>query len=301
MTVIIDGIDYNYDKSIVDVMSFAKDSSNFESIDSAKKQSDADSKNRNVSEIFKFYWSKLKEYSSVDLEDYYKINAFQQNFFKIYSAYVLDAKGKDLFNKIYYWSPDYILLESIPQIIPDKDEIELKLKIKEGGKDELTKELGRYKTFGGHTVTLSPTLFVTGLVNQKIYTDSTIVMTSDTTDVKELRAFIEDKNLEVGFGGNVEIGFRTWPSIRPTINIGMFVPFNEDITPYLAIGPGLSLVLRDVKLSLSGGFTGGFVNSINPKYEGKDLSKYPDYGTDLYKKKLKGSWHVAFGISFNVN
>ncbi|SDM20972.1 patatin-like phospholipase family protein [Kriegella aquimaris] len=67
--------------------------------------------------------------------------------------------------------------------------------------------------------------------------------------------------------------------VIPTLNLGFFVPFEEDITPYLAFGPGLTFTGDKVKFSFGGGIAYGSVNSIAERFVDVDVTSVTDVTT----------------------
>jgi opacity protein-like surface antigen len=102
---------------------------------------------------------------------------------------------------------------------------------------------------------------------------------------------------------NGEVFFRTGCAIQPTINLGFYIPIGqEDIKPYLAIGPGFSVGSNNVKLSFNGGLTLGQETVIKDRYKNVDLNTIEGY-TDANATTLvwKNSWYVGFGVSYNLS
>ena len=158
-------------------------------------------------------------------------------------------------------------------------------------------KLGNYRTTGGLGISVGNQIFVTGLKNNPVYTDSVLI---DTTN--QLRAFMDDQNqTSIGIGVNAELYWRTGSWFEPTLNLGFFVPFEEDITPFIGLAPGFRIGNGNVKFSGSFGLALGSVNEIKPEYRDTDLTRFGGLTNDkLAHKVWKSSWVVGFGISFNL-
>lgn len=297
----VNGEDYSYTKDLSDLLKIVniseRNSANGEiyTEDDEEKVSD-DTINLYLKPIVE----RLDKVSFVNINDYIVFKSFVDTITKVSYDIKLSLEAQSNLSKLINWKPNYISLTPIANLGPDSDEVEISLTTSERNKKQIY-PIGKYKTYGGSVTQVSTSIFVTNLVNNKIYTDSLSVPLNDSTNHNELRAMIKDRDIAVGLGLNIETSFRTGCAIRPTINAGMFVPFEEDITPYISFGVGGAIVLKDIKFSLSGGLAGGFVNEINTKYLDKDLSKYPNYAEDLYDKVPKLGWQVSFGVSFNLN
>ena len=299
MVVTINGVDYSYEKDIRDLLDMSKVTptdndtpATFESTNDNKVKDDY------------FYKYLKRAYNSINKNEYLNINDLNQlNAYKIqlkeytenYSD-TLSPEAQYELGKILYWSPEFISLTPIALEVPENDEIEISLKIENAGKATKEYHLGSYKTKGGMGFNLGGLFYITGLANNDVYTESYVVDSTTT----ELRAYIDSTNkVSVGIGFNAEFNFRTGTLIRPTINVGFFVPLGTELTPNLAIGPGFSLGNKKVKFSLNGGLAFGQINSVAERYKDKDVSNVTDL-TSLTKKVWKPSWYVGIGVSFNV-
>lgn len=303
----IDGLDYTYSKDLIDLLGMMRkvDSSKVTaSRNSTTEGCNLDTSLREKDEI-KIYLTEVYQHLDtiryVNIDDYMEYLKYLDTLNKVCNVIKLSDSEYAVLKNIHKWRPEYIQLKPNRNNVPNKDEIILSLVIKEEGRDEIPYPIGRYKTIGGSVTSLSTSLFITNLVNNKIYIDSIGIQVNDTLSTNELRAFMENDIYSIGIGLNVETAFHTGFWLRPSFNVGMFVPFDEDVTPYLALGVGGAIVLPRIKLSMSIGGAGGFVNKINSKYKDKDLSKYPNYAEDLYDKEPKLGWQVSFGVSFSIN
>ncbi|MCY1719131.1 hypothetical protein OU798_02175 [Prolixibacteraceae bacterium Z1-6] len=306
ISVSIEGEDYTYSKDISDILQMlgSMDSSQTDTVDqvsSGESKTDQSTRNKDYLETV---LNTFSNYKYLNINDYMALSVFKDSLQLLFSKVKMKDNERILLSNVVNWIPQYISLTPIALTVPDKDEISIKMEIEHKNGQEyksLTRDLGPYKTKGGHATHLSSAFVVTGLVNNKVYTDSSEVQISDTISINELHAFIKDDKVSIGVGVNLETSFRTGRYFRPTVNVGVFVPFEQDITPFLSLGGGGALVLKDVKFSLSGGLAGGFVNRINKKYVDRDLSNITNYAEDLSEKVPKISWQISFGVSWKIN
>ncbi len=301
----ISGSDYSYSKDIGDLFNLVNNiqvDSTVNNINATPGEGEIEKEAEEdlINDYFQTVVDHIYKEKYVNINDYLEFKNYVDTLTKACINIPLSTDAATNLYLIQSWKPEFISLTPVSKLVPDKDEVEFTLTLKENNKEQIY-PIGNYKTIGGSVTTLSTSIFITNLVNNKIYTDSLSVVVNDSLNRKELRAFMKDKKTAVGMGLNIETSFRTGCAIRPIINVGMFVPFEEDITPYLAIGIGGALVLKKIKISLAGGFAGGFINEVNSKYKDKDLSKYPNYAEDLYDKTPKGGWQINFGVSFNID
>lgn len=207
----------------------------------------------------------------------------------------LSAEEQKYYSKIQSWIPKGLMITPYAKKIPDFDEISISIETKK--KDEETNrihEIGDFRTTGGLSFNVGSNLNFTGLKINEVYTE-----TVEIDGTEELRAKIEDNNqLSLGIGLNAEVGFRTGGILEPTFNLGFFIPFEEEISPYLGLGPGISLKTGKVRLAFSGGIAFGKVNDITERYKDTDLTGLNLANTDLTSNVWDTSWFVGIGINF---
>ena len=299
MIISLNGVDYQYEKDIRDLwdMNFGKPKDD-DSTASKEAKGRKTVEDDYLLAYLKLAYTAISKNEYLNINDLYKVNAYKKQL-KEYTDNLKDAINPEVhveLGKILYWSPEFISLTPIAVEVPDNDEVQISLKIAKEG--EILKEyaIGTYKTKGGMGFNIGSLLYVTGLSNNDIYTES-VEIDSTTT---ELRARMDSTNkVSVGIGFNAEFSFRTGSLVRPTINVGFFVPLGQELVPYLAIGPGLTIGNKKVKFSLNGGFAFGQENTIAERYRDADVSNVTDI-TSITKKVWKPSWYVGIGISFNI-
>lgn len=305
VSVNIDGTDYQYSKDILDLMTMIPDSNIMKmigEIESEGRGSEPELKSQNYM-LLDAMLSEISKKKYMNINDYMRFQSTTDSLYAALLKETLSYDEKILLSKIKSWSPQYLSLTPISNLVPDKDEVSINLKIKERNNDEVvetTTKLGEYKTAGGAVQNISSALFITGLVNNNIYTDSVVVEGSNDT-ITELHAFIKNETESVGVGVNYEYSFRTGTVFRPVLSAGFIVPLSEPTSLSLALGGGLTLAFEKAKFSFLGGVASGRVNKINSKYTGKDLSKIQNYSEDLTDKEFKSSWYLGFGLSFSLN
>lgn len=303
ISVNINGKNYSYTKDINDLLALVnernKGDGNSENIVPTKLDSE-DSVRIEIDPVYSYLnriYSAFGNYKYLNIDDYKRIIRFQNELTTELSKLksISDA-SLILSDSILSWAPEHICLTPISKLIPDNDELEVSISYKKG-EETISEKVGEYKVIGGHVPAISGAVFLTGLYSELVYTDSVAVDSSHN----ELRALTRyNSQSTVGFGVKLETAFRTGSIFRPTIHVGFFIPFEQNITPYLALGGGFSITSKKVVYSISGGLAGGFVNRLNPDYDGKDLSGYSNYVEKLTIKEPKLSWQIALGVSFNI-
>lgn len=303
--VTVAGITYAYDSDISDL--YNKDEDDPKETNETDKLLQNEGANAELvgtekDDRLKIYFQQVldswKSVSYLSKTDIVVLENYRDSLRKLVGLKVLSKEEADLYFSILEWQPKYVSLTPIALAVPSADEVEISVKLTEKGQSEENYSLGQYKVRGGFGVSVNTNLFFTGLRNNKVYVDSVAV--SDT--LNEFHAMIENKNqMSLGVGLNGELSFRTGCSLRPTLNVGFFVPFEEDLTPYVALGPGLSLGNKDVKLSISGGVAFGKVNAIAEQYADRDLSGMTDLmNADLTSKVWSKSWQFNIGLSYQL-
>jgi opacity protein-like surface antigen len=133
---------------------------------------------------------------------------------------------------------------------------------------------------------------VTGLKNHEAYTD--------TSGGKKFARLDKTGKSSVGLGLNVETLYRTGSSFCPTFNVGFFVPFDEDLTPFLVFGPGINIGSKNVSLGITGGAALGKINAISGQFKDRDLTGLDLTNEQLTQKVWKWGWQVGIGLRFNI-
>jgi opacity protein-like surface antigen len=198
--------------------------------------------------------------------------------------------------------PEFVSIVDIPLSANDVDEIAIKLTLKKKGENAGTEyTIGRYDVAGGISASYGAALYVTNLKNNDVYTDSVqTVSAMDTTN--QYHAFLaNDNKMSIGIGANVDFEFRTGTMFRPVICMGFFVPFEEELTPFVAPGLGFALVTSKAKFTLTGGPAFAKVNAIADRYLGKDLSGLDLSNESLTVKTWQTGWQISVGFSFNLS
>lgn len=212
---------------------------------------------------------------------------------------LLDEEAFGYLFEIMNFQPAYVNLTPFPPTVPNADEVTVESVLKfDSSSPEEKYTTGVFRTSGSLAVHVGSSLFVTGLKNNNVYTQTVSIGGQD-----ELRAKIdEDDQMSVGIGVNSEITYRTGSMLRPSFNLAFFVPFAEEITPFVGLGPGIAFVDKNVSLNLSGGFAFGKINSIAEQYRDRNLSAITDLtNTSLVQKVWKKDWYFSIGIGFNIN
>lgn len=305
----INGSDYSYNKGLSDVYAQLKEANS--NMASGGGSNNATSKlekgqrlsQRLIDDYLKESKKTLVAITSLNINDLYLVENYKTQLIESIGSDSLSQDELKILSEILFWRPKYVSLTSIPLMTDDTDQAELSLSLKTKGTNDETKyDLGSYDVSGGLDFEVNSTLFITNLVNREIYTDSVSVQLTDSTSANQLRAFMdEQKKITLGIGMNAEVSFRTGCMIRPTVSLGFFVPFDEEVTPNVAMGAGLSLNTGKVKLSVSGGPAFGSVNSIKSRYQNVDLGKYTGLTNEsLTEKNWEVGWQIGIGLSYNI-
>ena len=303
--------DYTYNKGLIDVRSqVLTDDEDSSGLDDEEPVSGAEGeepiiKDETTQDPFEAYlknvydnWKKIKYLNFNDLEQVENYKESLTDSIKNIKKELTPAQ-QDYYSKILAWYPDYVSITDIPLSSVDADEVEFKLKIKnENESTETAYDLRTYRIVGGLSFNISSTLFLTGLVSGSVYADSV-----EIEGVNQLRAKIDDtsKKFTTGIGVNTEITYRSGWMVNPTASIGFFVPFDEDITPNIALGGGLSVITKRVRLSLTGGLAIGQVNAIEDRYVDRNLADFPNLiNENLSTKRWDNSWQFGIGLSYKL-
>ncbi|HLF64185.1 MAG TPA: hypothetical protein VI603_10545 [Saprospiraceae bacterium] len=309
ITVSLNGQDYTYEFSTQDLIDNRK-SDGIVGDDNESHRGGVDEElTEGLTHALEVYLSNIKHvldsYKVLNIEDYFKIQAYQRAVYEIVTHDSVDvatlALVRESVDTILYWSPKYVSLTPIAHAIPNADEVKVTVTVGYHNESDEEFDIGTYRTWGGINFSLGSSLYVTGLTNNDVYVDS-VTIDGDPSS-SELRATLDSTNTSsVGIGLNSEIYFRTGELVVPTLNLGFFVPFEEDISPYAALGLGMSFMDKNVKFNLSGGVALGKINTIVDRYKDRDLSGYSDLiNEDLVQKAWDQSWYISFGVSYNLN
>jgi len=296
ITVDITGSEYSYNYSIKDILGQlkAKDVGTASDADAtAEGLADNDAFTNDLEDVL----ARFKSYTYLNLNDLYKIEEYKKKLYLFYESH-FESFNKvqiDTFSEIMHWYPPYLSITPISLTVPDKDEVEIKVTITNKGETTPSQtKVGNFKTTGGIGFNLGGMFYITNLKNNSIYTKP-----SETAD--RVRAFMNsDNQSSVGLGLNSEIYFRTGYLLRPTLNVGFFIPFDEDLTPFGALGPGISLASKRVKLSFSWGLAVGKVNSIKEEYKDQEIDPAGLTNDQLAEKVWKFGNYFGFGLTYNL-
>ncbi|REG90585.1 hypothetical protein [Algoriphagus antarcticus] len=301
----VNGINYTYNAGITYLFdgTFALDSE--EEIKKTAKttalsKTEQETKNKINQDYFALVLEDLKKINELTIEDYQTLQQYQSILLDSAKRKRLDVISLNMVSQIVSFTPNYLNITSFPLTIPNSDEVEISTEVKYKGGLPNSVSSGTFKTTGALSVNVGSAIYFTGLKNNDIYTEPLKV----DNQPDELRAVIdEDDQLSVGVGINSEITYRTGSIFRPSVSIGFFIPFEEQITPFFAIGPGISIIDSKVSLSLSYGFAFGKINSIKEKYRDIDLTNLGSSlsNTDLIQGVWSRSWYLGIGVGFNMN
>lgn len=310
ISVNIAGANYTFSNDISDLINEVKNGSVPGTTEDTTKNGAKDAvegefdndRQKNIPHTYQDYLSKAKSLLSetlyLNLNDFLKLQAYKAQLIKAFEDTItkLDAKSISLYNDILAIYPEYIALTPIAIPIPDKDEATIALSFAEktaAGDKNFEQTFGPYRTKGGISTSMGSSLFLTNLVDNSIVTD--------TIDNKLMATINEDSTKSVGVGVSYEVAFRTGTFFRPVAYLGFFVPFEKEISPFLALGVAGEVAFNKVKFNVGVGLATGFVNAINSKYAGKDLNQFPNYVEDIYVSKLNFGWQFKLGLSYNLN
>lgn len=286
------GKDYVYEKSILDMSKQIKEKTDKDVI---KATGESTSElNNNLKDVLKTF----SGYESLNLEELNVLEQYKAKLLAFYNKKFSEFSGENIetLSSILNWYPQYLLLTDIARSIPDKDQVGINIKIKNKRETSINSiPVGDLKTTGGIGFNLGGMLYVTNLKNNDVYTKP-----SESTG--KVRAYMDsDDRTSVGVGMNGEIYFRTGYLLRPSINVGFFVPFDEDITPFAAIGPGISIASGNLKFSFSWGLSMGKINAIKKEYDNVEFDATGISNDSLSKKKWTFGNYFGIGLSFNIS
>ncbi|WP_130733698.1 hypothetical protein [Flavobacterium sp. J27] len=292
----ITGADFSYTYSIKDILAQLKtrvedNQENTEATDD--KKIEVSKLNNDLTVIL----DKFETYNYLNLNDLYKIEEYKKILYDFYKLNFKSFTDEEItiLSKIINWYPEYLSITPIAITVPENDEVEINVTIKNRNEDmPYQSKVGHFKTTGGIGFNLGGMFYITNLKNNSVYTKA-----SETSG--NVRAFMNSKNQSsVGIGLNSEIYFRTGYLLRPTLNMGFFLPFDEDLTPFGAIGPGVSIASKKVKFSLSWGLAVGKVNVIKEQYDNVEFDPTDLTNDQLEEKVWKFGNYFGFGLTYNL-
>ncbi len=294
----VNGIDYHYDQSLGSLLEKVNDSAKEikkgVGDSGAAVRTDRDDSLKIVENNLQWVNEYLMGYSSLNIKSISLLNEYKSKLAKFFEKHfnLFNKESIDLLNKILTWYPGWVSLTPTALTVPDNDEIEIELRIKEKQLPEEKYNLGSYRVKNGASVIAVPkgSLFFTNLKNREAYIDST-----------DHKVKLDSKNnLSIGIGASGIVSFRTGSALTPTFSLGFFVPLDEEISPFGQIGPGLNYGTRKVGLNFSAGLAFGKVNDIKPQYKGIDMRTIinPDIN-GITRKVFKLGWVVSLGLEFN--
>lgn len=291
----ITGSDFSYDYSIKDILAQLKTKIK-ENSENGEAASTDEQETRFKNDLTLIRDS-LKKYKYLNLKDLYKIEEYKKKLYNFYQANFKSFSNDEIstLSEIMNWYPAYLEITPIAATIPENDETEIIVTIKSRSEDAPNQtKVGHFKTTGGIGFNLGGMFYITNLKNNSVYTKA-----SETSG--KVQAFMDSENqTSVGVGLNSEIYFRTGYLVRPTINMGFFIPFDEDLTPFGAIGPGISIASKKVKFSFSWGLSVGKVNAIKEQYKNIEFDAANLTNEQLQEKVWKFANYFGFGLSYNL-
>lgn len=298
----IEGLNYEYNQDLGDIRSQLLSPTDTSVSDGEKAEATSTEVVENErKEYLEKVLEKLTEVDHLNLNDLLVLKEFKEQLQEtiLQNNIKLTTNQSGIYSAILSWNPKWLSLTPIAlSTAKDFDELVVKASIQ--GKNEnnsKTNVIGRFKGKGGFSVDVGSMIYFTRLKNNKVYTDSVDVENGSN----ELRARINEKNqTSIGLGLNSEFAFRTG-TLRPTLNVGFFVPFDEELSPFIAAGPGVSISSGNVKFSLSGGIAFGKINAIAEQYDGVDLSTVSNLTNESISEKVwETDWYIGLGARFNI-
>jgi hypothetical protein len=264
--------------------------------DSTKKDNSDTDLCRYLDEVYEI----LSKYEFMNLNDLFVVEEYKINLLKYYNSNKNNLFGdnaKIKLHKIISWYPENLSLTPKSEYVTNKDEVNISYTIKNKKGNSETKNIGTFKTFGDVSVDYGAAFYLTDLRNNNVYTKTT----TNGNNVNETKAILANSNNQsIGFGLNIDLSYRTGFHFRPTYNFGFFVPIEEEVSPFIATGPGIGFYSNNYKINLSWGLALGKVNSIKEEYKDVNLDGLNLTNTDLTEKVLKTGHYYSLSISFNV-
>lgn len=231
----------------------------------------------------------LDPLNSINVNDLKRLQSFKSKLKNIYEGLDdnnLTTEQKSIISKILSVSPTWLNLTPIPPAVSNADVATIKVTVKNKNEEPKTTEVGKYRTIGGLGYDIGGAVYITGLTNERVFVRNNIA------------GITNSNSFSGGLGINNEISFKTGALIRPTLNVGAFVPLDEDITPYLAFGAGVVFQGERVKISFNAGSALGLVNTIKEEFRNIELDNTSVQ--DVSERKWRDSWYMSIGIRANI-
>ncbi|MCQ4142268.1 hypothetical protein [Chryseobacterium sp. EO14] len=302
ISVEIPGSDYTYTKSFSDIFSQVKPIKTNDITPSAETakattKPGSDSLTNKLNKVLRVL-DEGYEYKFLNLNDLYVIEEYKKELLDFYEKKFKDFAADDIqiLNKIINWYPEYLSITPISITIPENDEVTIALKLKNKSETSTNDtKVGVFKSTGGIGFNLGGMFYITNLKNNSVYTKP-----SETSG--KVRTYMDSENQKsVGLGLNAEVYFRTGYLLRPTINVGFFVPFDENITPFGALGPGVSIASKNLKFSFSWGLSVAKISTIKKQYDGVEFDTTGITNENLSEKIWKLGSYFGFGLTYNLS
>lgn len=295
----VNGKDYHYEQGIGNIYNSVLPEAEEKKVDKDNVSSQVALTAADSSEVIKnqLDWTLdyLNQFTSLNINDIGLLNQYKTNLNEFFAAHpgLFNEAAIALLNQILTWNPPMVSLSPVAVTIPDSDEVEFELKIKDKGVAEKKYALGSYYVKGKASViaVAKGSLFFTTLKNNEAYIDSA-----------DHKAKLDDKHqMSVGIGASGILSFRTGSAWTPTINLGFFVPLGEDISPFGHLGPGINYGTQKVSFNLSAGRSFGKVNAIKARYKDIDMRTIQNIDVNgITEKVWKWGWSFSLGLSFNI-
>lgn len=241
----------------------------------------------------------LDSYTFMNLNDLYQVEKYKVSLLQFYEKNkdtLFGINAKLLMQRIISWYPVNLSLTPISVDVPDNDEVNISYLMKNKNETAENKSLGNFKTFNGVSVDYGAAFYKTNLRNNPVYKKTTTENNIPTT-----KAVLADSNDEsIGFGLNIDVSYRTGIHLRPTFNFGFFIPIEEEVSPFIATGPGIGFYSKNYKINLSYGLALGKVNSIKEEYKDINLEGMDLENVDLTEKSLQTGQYISLSVSFNL-
>lgn len=306
LSVSINSIDYSFDKDVSYLIAKLKEAKDQDEktdgdIEPAAKIEGASISRKTYLQAVKDIFDAL-EY--LNINDLYVVEAFKETLQGTIeneeNKIELSEEEHILYSYILSWYPEYTSITPIAMTIPDSDEVDIFVSIKnKSNSSPKVYKVGTYKTSRALSVSVGGTVFITDLKNNNVFTQS---FKDSLGVVDSIIARIDSTKTSIGIGMNSELMFRTGSWFRPSLNLGFFVPFEEELNPFLTFGPGISIINKRVKFSISTGLTYGKINDIASRYKNQNIVDLENLTNESISEKVwKRGWYYSLGISFNIS
>lgn len=296
INIIFNGTDYQYEKSLSDIYNEVtlvktKDTSLAKPVSTESPKKDTA-----ITYVLKLTRNYLDSLDALNINDLAKLNKYKDNLKTYFEKHKdeFSEEAIELLNKILVWYPEYVSLNPIAIGVPDNDEADIELIIKEKNTSENKYNVGTYYIKGKAGVVAGGrgSLFFTNLKNHEAYIDSS-----------DHKARLDNSHrLSIGIGASGIVSFRTGSPVTPSVNLGFFVPLDEDISPFGQFGPGINYGTKKVGLNLSFGLAFGKVNDIKARYKDIDMRTISNLDVNgITEKVWKIGWAFSLGMRFNIS